>query len=316
MRHRRKGRTLGRSSSHRRALLRNLASALILTERDDLFYEGMTQADGTTTVNPPRVKGRITTTIHKAKEVRPMVEKCITLAKKAIPHQEAADALESSADRGSSEWKKWRAGESGQKWINEVAQAVNLRRRVFAILRDKEAVSILFDDIAHRFVDRPGGYTRIIQLADVRLGDAGKQAILEFVGENDRVKKQASAAKPVVEDDEPETEESETEEEAKAETEEAPKSPKGLGFDDLKVVEGIGPKCEEALKAAGVDTWKALADSTPEKITEILTAAEGNFAGQVPTTWPEQAQMAVDGDWEKLEKWQDELDGGKPVEDA
>jgi len=91
-----------------------------------------------------------------------------------------------------------------------------------------------------------------------------------------------------------------------------PKSPKGLGVDDLKVVEGIGPKCEEALKAAGIATWKDLAASTPEKITEILAEAEGNFAGQVPTTWPKQAEMAVAGDWDKLEKWQDELDGGKP----
>ena len=216
MRHRRKGRTLGRNSSHRRALLRNLASALFLTERDEMYYEGMTQADGVTAVNPPRVKGRITTTIHKAKEVRPMIEKCITMAKKAIPHQEAADKLESSADRGSDQWKEWRKTEDGQKWNNEVAQAVNLRRRAFAVLRDKEAVSILFDDVAPRFVDRTGGYTRIIQLANVRLGDAGTQAILEFVGQNDRIKKKTTASKPVIEDDEPVAEEpvAETEEPA------------------------------------------------------------------------------------------------------
>jgi large subunit ribosomal protein L17 len=211
MRHRRKGRTLGRNSSHRRALLRNLASALFLTERDEMFYEGMTQADGTTAVNPPRVKGRITTTIHKAKEVRPMIEKCITLAKKAIPHQEAADKLESTADRGSAEWKKWRESEKWVEWNQAVAPAVNLRRRAFAMLRDKEAVSILFDDVAPRFVDRTGGYTRIIQLAGVRLGDAGKQAILEFVGQNDRVKQKTTASKPVIED-EPAVEEETVEE--------------------------------------------------------------------------------------------------------
>jgi large subunit ribosomal protein L17 len=54
-------------------------------------------------------------------------------------------------------------------------------------LGDKQAVRILFDDIAPRFVDRPGGYTRIVRLAKPRLGDAGTRAILEFVGVRDRV---------------------------------------------------------------------------------------------------------------------------------
>ena len=64
MRHRRKGRTLGRCPSHQRALLRNLASALILTERDAEDED-----------NRPKVKGRIITTLQKAKEVRPLVER-------------------------------------------------------------------------------------------------------------------------------------------------------------------------------------------------------------------------------------------------
>ena len=64
MRHRRRGRVLGRSPSHQRALLRNLASALFLTERD---------AEGEP--NAPKIKGRITTTLAKAKEVRPLVER-------------------------------------------------------------------------------------------------------------------------------------------------------------------------------------------------------------------------------------------------
>ena len=59
------------------------------------------------------------------------------------------------------------------------------------LIGDKEAARILFDTIAERYVDRPGGYTRILRLATPRLGDAGERAILEFVGKNDRVKRKA-----------------------------------------------------------------------------------------------------------------------------
>ena len=93
MRHRRRGRVLGRSPSHRKALLRNLASSLFLTERDDLYYEGLFQSDGKTPIKPPKHKGRIVTTLHKAKEVRPLVEKCITIARKTLKDQQAADKL-------------------------------------------------------------------------------------------------------------------------------------------------------------------------------------------------------------------------------
>ncbi len=200
MRHRKKGRILGRSPSHRKAMLRNLACSLILTERDELFYEGLKQADGKTAVNPPR-KGRVVTTIHKAKEVRPLVEKCITIAKKALPYEEQAEAFASEADRNTAEWRDWRNSEQWQKWCAARAPAVTARRRAFQILRDNEAVSILFEELAPRFADRDGGYTRIMRLAKPRLGDAGTRAILEFVGENDRAKMK-DAAKPVFADDE------------------------------------------------------------------------------------------------------------------
>ncbi len=209
MRHRRRGRTLGRSPSHRKAMLKNLASALFLTERDATYDE-----------NAPKVPGRITTTLHKAKEVRPLVEKCITIAKKSLPAAEEAAKLETSAERGSDAWKKWRQSDDWQKWANARAPVVAARRRVIQLIGDKEAAKILFDEIAERFVDRPGGYTRILRLATPRLGDAGERAILELVGKNDRVKR--AAERPAFDADDADVEEVEsTEAVATADADEA-----------------------------------------------------------------------------------------------
>lgn len=175
-------------------------------------------ADGKSVVNPPRFKGRVVTTIQKAKEVKPLVEKCITIAKNSIPHEEAAEEFATDAERNTEAWRQWRESEKWQKWVAAIAPAVTARRRVFAMLRDKEAVEILFDDVAHRFVDRPGGYTRVLRLAEPRLGDAGTQAILEFVGVHDRVSQVSQ--KPAFVDDDAEVEEDATaEDEAPADEE-------------------------------------------------------------------------------------------------
>ena len=184
MRHLRRGRKLGRNPKHQRALLRSLACALILTERD---------AKGES--NEPGVRGRIITTLSKAKEVRPFLERCITIARRALAAQEAADRLEPDAEKYSDVWRRWRESDSWHQWCRTVAPAVAARRRLLTLLGNKRAVRILFEDIAPRYADRDGGYLRILRLAKPRLGDAGPRAILEFVGVRDRVK--SKPPKPV-----------------------------------------------------------------------------------------------------------------------
>ncbi len=151
MRHRLKGRHLNRTSSHRLALFRNLSRALI-------------------------THGSIQTTVPKAKELRPFVERLITLAKKA--------AL---VDDGTPSGK---------------IQSLHYRRQAMALLGPMHGTGIytkenklaeenntvlkkLFNEIGPRFKDRPGGYTRVMKLHYRRLGDAGETAIIEMLKEGE-----------------------------------------------------------------------------------------------------------------------------------
>ncbi len=165
--------------------MRNLASALFLTEQESEDYLDPAQA--------PKVKGRIITTLEKAKEVRPLVERCITLARRSNEQRRAAEQFGTKAARNSEEWKAWRKSDRYKEWVKGVAPSVVLRRRLNVMLGDKKAVAVLIDSVASRFDGRPGGYTRIMRLAKPRLGDAGTRAVLEFVGVRDRMEKAAAA---------------------------------------------------------------------------------------------------------------------------
>lgn len=169
-------------------MLKNLASALFLTERN-------AEDDD----NKPEIQGRIVTTVAKAKEVRPLVEKCVTIACKALDHVDASKEHGTDAPRNSDKWKAWRKSERWHKWAAAIAPAVASRRRLQQLLGDKLAVTVLLSTVAPRFRDRRGGYTRVLKLAKPRLGDAGPRAILEFVGVRDR--KVARAEKPAFSDE-------------------------------------------------------------------------------------------------------------------
>ncbi len=126
MRHNVAHRKLGRVTEHRLALLRNQAIALLQHER-------------------------IETTMPKAKELRPFVERIITLAKRGVKANDAA------------------------------GKTLHARRMVLAEIPDPQVVGKLFDSIAPRFVDRPGGYTRILRVG-FRRGDSAEVAQIELVG--------------------------------------------------------------------------------------------------------------------------------------
>jgi len=81
-------------------------------------------------------------------------------------------------------------------------------------------------------------------------------------------------------------------------------------LDDLKIVEGIGPKIEEILQNVGIKSWEQLAKTAPTQLSSILLAAGSRYKSHNPSTWPKQARMAADGKWDELKIWQDELDGG------
>lgn len=116
MRHRKKGRKLSRTASHRKATLRNMATSLFRHER-------------------------IETTTAKAKELRPYAERLITLARRGDLHA---------------------------------------RRLAATKIQDRQVLGKLFDDIAPRYQERPGGYTRILKLGS-RKGDAAEMSLIELV---------------------------------------------------------------------------------------------------------------------------------------
>ena len=92
----------------------------------------------------------------------------------------------------------------------------------------------------------------------------------------------------------------------------APKA-KATKADDLKIIEGIGPKAAEALVAAGIDTFVKLAKASAESVKEILEASTSKLSHLDPTTWAQQSKLAADGKMDELKTLQDELNGGKAV---
>ena len=86
---------------------------------------------------------------------------------------------------------------------------------------------------------------------------------------------------------------------------------KAVKQDDLKIVEGIGPKISDMFINTGITTWKALSDTAVADCQKVLDGGGNRYKVHDPASWPMQAKMAYEGKWEELAKWQDEHDHGK-----
>lgn len=86
---------------------------------------------------------------------------------------------------------------------------------------------------------------------------------------------------------------------------------KNIKEDDLKIIEGIGPKIEELFKTSGILTWKALGETSVERCNKILSKAGERFSIHNPGTWPRQSKLAYEGKWQELKDWQEKLDKGR-----
>ena len=100
---------------------------------------------------------------------------------------------------------------------------------------------------------------------------------------------------------------------AEAPVAEAPKkaAKADKGADDLKKIEGIGPKIEQILHEGGITTFAQLAEADADAVKELLMAAGPRYAIHNPATWAKQADMAANGQWDELKELQAQLDGGK-----
>ncbi len=86
---------------------------------------------------------------------------------------------------------------------------------------------------------------------------------------------------------------------------------KTIKENDLKVIEGIGPKISEMFKGAGIKTWKALSETSVASCQEILNTGGERYKVHDPASWPMQAKMCYEGKWKELFRWQEEHDHGK-----
>ena len=288
MRHGKKINHLGRTHSHRAAMLSNMAASLILHKR-------------------------IETTLAKAKELKKYVEPLLTRSKEDTTHNRRivfsniqqkevikelfSNVSDKIADRPGGYTRIIKLGtRQGDNAEMCVMELVDFNETMLAAVAEKATKT--------RRSRRAGSGKKAGESATTAESSSFTDAVVveetpaavvvpAAIEEVSAVEEEAEASVAIVEED--------------VATEQTPTA------DDLEIVEGIGPKIAEALATAGITTFAQLADMTPESIKEALVN-EPILAAKDSTTWPQQAALARDGKMDELKAWQDELNGGRETE--
>lgn len=174
MRHRKAGHKLGRTSTHRTATLRNMAAGL---------FE----------------HGQITTTLPKARALQPFAEKIITMAKRGDLHSRRLVIQKMGGDRPAFTWLALPPSptpseqkghdaqvERAEMYFSKLPDESDVKRNRYGeLVKSPKLIKHIFEQVAPRYADRPGGYTRIVKLGSNRLGDGGDLCVVQLVGEEE-----------------------------------------------------------------------------------------------------------------------------------
>ncbi|MBX3080087.1 MAG: 50S ribosomal protein L17 [Anaerolineae bacterium] len=227
---------------------------------------------------------RIKTTQTKAQAIRGAAEHMITMAKRSLVHPDPM-------------------------------RKVHIRRILNGRLDSPDVVDKVITELAPRYSERPGGYTRIYKLGP-RKGDSAEMVLIELVdrptdsevstGAAGAVQNVTGRARGLLNRLRGRGQQAGTSGTAASASSEATSS-----RDKLTRIEGIGPKVQQALYDAGITTFEQVANTSGEELTRIVKEEKKvNMVGDA-TTWPKQAKLIVDGDEAGLKEYQDRLVGGR-----
>jgi len=291
MRHGVKNNHLGRTTPHRKALLRNLACQLIQYKR-------------------------ITTTLAKAKALRIFVEPILTKAKTDDTHQRRVVFSYLQDKEAIKELFGAVSTKIGDR-PGGYCRIIKLERRL-GDAADMAMIELVDFNEIYNVKDVVGEEKKKTRRSrSKKVSDATTPEVAPKAKKETKKVEAVLEEAPIAEASPLMSEESTVEEVVETVVTETPApevAETSAIMDDLKIIEGIGPKIAELCNSIGIHTFQQLADAPLETLQKMLDDAGSRYAVHNPATWSAQAKMAAEGKMDELKAWQEELKGGQEAE--